>query len=191
MNIFSSIGFIPRIPVVLCAAGLLFYGCVNDLDTIQKVTYDPDAPEEVTQNLDLLYNDSGYAQVMIHADIAETFRKPEHHTKLKDGLKVDFFDAKGNVESTLTAHYGEINYVTGKVVVRDSVILLNHRKKQYLETEELFWSRKDSTIYTDKNVIVRTKGKGITGRGRGMKTTQSFDKYIIIEPVGKFDMSDD
>lgn len=188
MNSFSSIGLIPSIPAVLVAAGLLFSGCVNDLDTIQKVTYDPKAPDEVVDDLEMLYNDSGYAQVMITADLAETYHQPEHVTMLKDGLKVDFFAADGNIESTLTALYGEINFMTGKVVVRDSVILLNHAKQQFLETEELFWNRKDSTIYTDKNVLVKTKGKGITGRGKGLKTTQSFNKYTIIQPVGKFNM---
>jgi LPS export ABC transporter protein LptC len=187
MRVFSSIGLIPGIPVVLCTAGLLFNACVNDIDTIQKVTHDPKAPDEVTQNLEVLYNDSGYAQIKIFASLAETYSKPEHVTKLKNGLKVDFFDAKGEVTSSLTANYGEINYSTGKVYVSDSVMLHNYQKKQHLQTEELHWNQKDSTIYTEKHVIVTTDGKGVTGRGRGLHTTQSFDKYTIKEPVGKID----
>lgn len=190
MKSFSSIGLIPSIPAVLCIAGLFLYGCVNDMDTIQKVTYDPKAPGEVTQNLEVLYNDSGYAQIRIFAALAETYNKPEHVTKLKDGLKVEFFSEKGDIISTLTSLYGEINYETGKVFVRDSVILRNHAKKQTLETEELHWNQKDSTIYTDKNVIIKTDGKGVTGRGKGIRTTQTFSKYTFIEPVGKIDVSE-
>lgn len=171
--------------------GILFYACVNDLDSIDKVTYDPKAPIEVAQNLEVIYKDSGFAQMKIFATIAETYRSPEHLTKLKDGLKIDFYSLKGEVVSTLTSYYGEINFTTGKVFVRDSVVLYNHEKKQYLETEELFWNQNDSTIYTEKNVIIRTDGKGITGRGKGLKTTQSFDKYVITKPVGKINMSGD
>ena len=180
-----------RIPVIIAMTGILFYACVNDLDSIDKVTYDPKAPIEVAQNLEVIYKDSGFAQMKIFATIAETYRSPEHLTKLKDGLKIDFYSLKGEVVSTLTSYYGEINFTTGKVFVRDSVVLYNHEKKQYLETEELFWNQNDSTIYTEKNVIIRTDGKGITGRGKGLKTTQSFDKYVITKPVGKINMSGD
>ena len=186
----SSIGLIPSIPALLCLAGLLLNGCVNDIDTIQKVTYDPKAPSEVTENLEVLYNDSGYAQLRIFATLAETYMKPEHITKLKDGIQVDFFSNEGEIVSTLTALYGEINYGTGKVYVKDSVMLHNHAKKQHLETEELFWNQKDSTIYTNKNVVIKTEGKGVTGRGRGLKTSQAFDKYTITDPVGKIDLAE-
>ena len=77
-----------RIPVMLYMAGILFFACENDLDSIQKVTYDPNAPSEITRNLTLFYNDSGYAKVRIYATLAETYRSPRHITKLKDGLKV-------------------------------------------------------------------------------------------------------
>ena len=151
--------------------GILF-SCVNDLDTIKKVTYDPDAPEEVTKNLEVLYTDSGYAQVKIYANLAETYSKPKRITKLKNGLKVDFFGENGTVVSCLTANYGEVNFDSGLMFVRDSVVLRNYPKKQTLETEELFYNQSDSTIYTDKNVIVKKQGKGVTGRGKGIRTTQ-------------------
>ncbi|MEN9400129.1 MAG: hypothetical protein RL632_1232, partial [Bacteroidota bacterium] len=42
------------IPVSFMLAGFLF-SCVNDLESIQKVTYDPKAPKEVTKNLRVFY----------------------------------------------------------------------------------------------------------------------------------------
>lgn len=190
MKIFSSNHLLPSIPAVFFIAGFLLYGCVNDMDTIQKVTYDPKAPSEVTENLEVLYNDSGYPQIRIFAALAETYTKPEHITKLTEGLKVEFFSEKGEIISTLTSLYGEINYVTGIVVVRDSVVLRNHAKKQTLETEELYWTQSDSTIFTNKNVIIKTEGKGVTGRGKGIRTTQTFSKYVFIKPEGKIQLDD-
>ncbi|MBL4863005.1 MAG: LPS export ABC transporter periplasmic protein LptC [Crocinitomicaceae bacterium] len=190
MKLFSSTHTLQAIPVILFMTGILF-SCVNDLDTIQKVTYDPNAPDEITRNLEVFYTDSGFAQVRIFAHLAETYSKPKHVTQLKEGLKVDFFSQNGEVVSTLTALYGEIDFDTGLIVVRDSVVLYNLAKKQYLETEELFYNQKDSTIFTEKNVIIKTDGKGVTGRGRGIKTTQSFNKYVITNPVGKLNISED
>lgn len=57
-----------KIPVAIFVAGILF-SCVNDLDTIEKVTFDDKAPGEVMANAEVLISDSGYAQVRIHAEI--------------------------------------------------------------------------------------------------------------------------
>ncbi len=163
--------------------GSLLFSCVNDLESIQKVTYDPKAPDEVTKDLRVFYTDSGYARVEIFASLAETYSKPTPMTKLKDGIKVNFFDGNGKVISTLTALYGEINHLKGTFLVRDSVRLINHEKKQRMETEALYWNQKDSSIYTLSNVVVRSP-KGVLF-GDGIRTKQDFSEYEFLKPYGK------
>lgn len=190
MKLFSSIG-LTGIPAVIFTAGILFLSsCVNDIDKVQSVSQDPNSPDEATKDLVIIYSDSGYAQIKLYAAIAESYHQPEDVTKFKDGIKVDFYENQKEITSTLTALYGEINHQTGEVFVRDSVILKNFEKKQYLETEELFWNQKDSTIYTDKYVLVKTKEDGVIGQGQGIKASQTFDHYTILKPVGKLELSD-
>lgn len=164
--------------------GLLF-SCVNDLDSIKRVTYRSDAPDDVTENLEIMQTDSGYARFQLYAKIAETFSKPEAVTKLKDGIKVNFFSNDGKIVSSMTALYGEINMTKGTFFVRDSVQLFNYEKKQRLETEELIWNQKDSAIFTNKAVIVRTP-QGILF-GQGIRTHQDFSTYVFLKPTGKID----
>lgn len=165
------------------------FSCVNDLDKIQKITFSKDAPDDVMRKLNLFYNDSGYTRIKIYAELAETYMLPNHITKLKDGVKVDFYSEDGEIVSKLTSIYGEVNYETGNFFVRDSVGLLNVKKGQRLETEELCWSQNDSIIYSNKNVLIKSADNSIEGIGRGIETTQKFDNYKIIEPYGKFDLS--
>ncbi|MFM9029024.1 MAG: hypothetical protein ACKOQ6_13695, partial [Bacteroidota bacterium] len=73
MTIPQHISILYKIPVGLMLAGILF-SCVNDLESIKKVTYDPKAPDEVTKDLSVFYTDSGYARVEITAKLAETYR---------------------------------------------------------------------------------------------------------------------
>jgi LPS export ABC transporter protein LptC len=174
------------IPAMLFMAGILF-SCVNDLDAIERVTYSDDVADEIAQDLEMLYTDSGYAQVRITATLAETEKAPKHITKLKDGLRVDFFDETGKIGSTLTALYGEVNYTTGLMFVKDSVVLRNYEKNQWLETEELYYNQNDSTIFTKKYVVVKKAGKGITGSGDGIQTNHTFSKYTITNPEAKID----
>ena len=174
-----------RIPVGLILAGILF-SCTNDLDDIKKVTFDPKAPDEVSTNLKMFFTDSGYAKVRIYANLTEKYSNPEKVTKLKDGLRVDFYDEAGEIVSTLTSLYGEIKDGDGNMVARDSVELYNYEKDQRLKTEELIWSQKDSLIYSDKSVVV-TSPDGVV-YGDGIETKQDFSNYTFIKPRGTFKM---
>lgn len=167
-------------------AGILF-SCVNDLDTIREITVDPNAPDDVTKNLSMYYTDSGYAKVNIYASIAENYSKPEHVTKLKDSVKIDFYSEDGVITTSLTAKYGEINYATGLMFVQDSVRLWNHKDQREMRTKKLYWNQKDSTIYSLDNVIVSSP-KGV-GYGTSIKTKQDFSYYKLTNPTGKYEFN--
>jgi LPS export ABC transporter protein LptC len=166
-------------------AGFLF-SCVNDLDSVQKVTFSSKAPNESIKNLHVIISEEGYAQVEVFATLAETFQGKEHVTKLKDNLKVNFLDNNGQIVSTLSALQGEINYTRGTLLVKDSVRLFNYEKNQTLETEALFWNQRDSSIYSLSQVIIRTpKGKVI---GSGVRTKQDFARYELLKPEGVIEL---
>ncbi|MFM7661681.1 MAG: LPS export ABC transporter periplasmic protein LptC [Bacteroidota bacterium] len=164
----------------------IFSSCVNDLEEIQKVTYDEKAPNEVIQDLDVIYLDSGVAKIQVISKITEIQRSPESITKLKDKVLVNFFSNKGEIVSTLTALYGEINFSKGEMFVQDSVKLFNIKKKQSLETERLHWRKKDSLIYTNDKVTIRTPE--VILYGTGIKTKQDFSYYQFLKPKGKINL---
>jgi len=107
--------------IITVLIGGVFSSCVNDLEEIQKVTYDEKAPNEVIQDLDVIYLDSGLAKIQVLSKITEIQRSPESITKLKDKVLVNFYSSKGEIVSTLTALYGEINFSKGEMYVQDSV----------------------------------------------------------------------
>jgi LPS export ABC transporter protein LptC len=170
------------LPLAFLVGGILF-SCVNDLDTIKKISYKSSDPDERTRDLNVFYTDSGYAKIEVYAKIAETYSKPESVVKIKDGLKVTFFDSNGDVVSVLTAINGEIYQRKGLIIVRDSVQLFNEQKNQRLETEELFWNQVDEQIYTEQEVVIRTSDALFFGEG--LKTKQDFTTYEFLKPKGK------
>ena len=73
--------------------------CENDIDAIERISFDAHSPDETTKNLKMIYAEDGYARVEIFAALAETFRGKEEINKIKDSLKVHFFNEKGEIVS--------------------------------------------------------------------------------------------
>lgn len=169
------------IPVIIVLAGILF-SCVNDLDSVRRISLKPNDPDERTTGLELFYTDSGIAKIEVFAKLAETFSKPKQVIQFKDGLKVNFYNDEGEIFSILTALYGEIYQETGIIIVRDSVVLFNPNKKKRLLTEELIWQQKDSTIYTEKAVTIKTPEALFYGDG--IRTKQDFSASDMLKPKG-------
>lgn len=170
------------IPVMIVMAGI-FFSCENDLEKVKLITEDPNSPNETSENLHVIYTDSGYAQVELFAGIAETYKSPKAITKFKDGLKVNFFDDHGQITSVLTSLYGEVDDESGNITVRDSVELLNVVEKKKLETEVLYWNKKGDSIYTDKPMVITYPDMILYGQGGW--TTHKFDTAQFYKPTAK------
>lgn len=168
----------------LCFACLIvFSSCVNDIDTIKQITFKSTDPEQKTEELYVLQTEGGFPQFKLYAPLAEAYSKPEQVTKFKEGIKVEFFDDNGNQESVLTGLYGEINETKGTMRVLDSVELYNPARKQTLYTEALYWDQKDSLIFTDKMVMIKSPTELIYGKG--IRAKQDFSYYEFLEPQGR------
>nr|WP_294859044.1 LPS export ABC transporter periplasmic protein LptC [uncultured Fluviicola sp.] len=170
--------------VYLCFVSALVLGsCVNDLDTIKQITFKSTDPEQKTEELYVLQTEGGFPQFKLYAPLAEAYSKPEQVTKFKEGIKVEFFDDGGNRESVLTGLYGEINETKGTMRVLDSVQLYNPARKQTMYTEALYWDQKDSLIFTDKMVMIKSPTELIYGKG--IRAKQDFSFYEFLEPQGR------
>jgi len=94
----------------------------------------------------LTYAEDGYARVEIHAALAETYRGQTKITKIKDSLKVYFFNESGDIVSTLSALYGEINYNTGELMVQDSCACTTTKSNKRLKQKPFFGIRKTAVF---------------------------------------------
>lgn len=97
-------------------------------------------------------------------------------------LHVDFFDSSMKVESWLDARYGKYFENFNKVLLRDSVVVINI-KGDTLSTDELWWDQNQRKFYTDKQVRISTINKRIYG-GEGLEAGQDMSWYTIKKPTG-------
>lgn len=171
-----------RILLLLISFSVVVSSCVNDLEKIKKVTITNTDPDERIKNLELILTEAGVPKVKVYAKLAETYHHPEEITKLKDSVVVKFYDDDGEIKTILSGKQGELLPRKQKMWLRHKVVLTNVNMKQRMETEELIWNQKDSTVFSERLVtIISPNGKFY---GDGIRTKQDFTNYEFIHPRG-------
>jgi len=158
-------------------AGILF-SCSNNLEEIKEVTSKSDGPDEITEEVIMLFTDMGKSKLKLESPLVYRFLDLEKmKIECPKGMKVTFYDTLENIESVLTANYGLLLSEEQYLKVQDSVVFQNN-KKDRLDTELLnIFFEKDS-IYTDKFVKVSTETGVISGTG--LVSNSNFTKYELL-----------
>jgi LPS export ABC transporter protein LptC len=168
---------------------LILVACTqDDIPTINEDASAFDASIETAKDVEIIYSDSAVVRVRIegptmlyHVDA----REPKQ--EFTDGVKVDFFDAAGNVTSVLTGRYGIRHESEGEVIVRDSVVWQSI-KGEKLETEELIWDEREQRVYNHKFVVVTRPDEVIMGHG--FEATQDFKQAKVNAVTGRMRVED-
>jgi LPS export ABC transporter protein LptC len=163
--------------------GMLF-SCENDLETITIVTATDQTPNEIVNDVHMMYSDSGVVVYEIIGTRVETFGEPENKTIFKQGFTVNFYKSKDSIVSRLTADYAEIKEKENRIIARNNVNFTNFDKNQTLKTEELFWDRNAKRIRTDKQFEVI--GESSRAWGYGLDTDETFSEYNMHEVRVKY-----
>lgn len=147
-----------------------------------KRSNDSLASKETAEDVHIEYTDSGLLKARINALLMVGVKHvKEPYIEMPKGIRVDFYNSGGKVESYLTAEYA-ISYQQQKtIVVRRNVEVLNI-KGDTLQTEEMIWDQNVGKIRSDKFVVIKTKTQTIFGDG--MVADQTFNEWEILNVRG-------
>jgi LPS export ABC transporter protein LptC len=98
-------------------------------------------------------------------------------------LHVDFYDDSTVIESTLDALYSKYVEYDHKVLLRDSVLVLNIKNGDTLRTQELWWDQDKQEFYTDKPAHIYQRDKIIFAK-HGLKAAQDLKSYTLYGSEG-------
>ncbi|MEL6250734.1 MAG: LPS export ABC transporter periplasmic protein LptC [Bacteroidota bacterium] len=113
--------------------------------------------------------------------------KPKTLQYMEDSVHIDFLDRFGQPHSFIESKSGIYNQDDEWAVLIEDVILKNE-KGERLETIQLFWDKEIDSVYTHTPVKITTPDKIITGSG-GMRSTTSFDSYVIFGTYGEVSLN--
>jgi len=174
--------FKKEISIFLLLGSLI--SCDNTLDSPKFEIYE--GPDNITENINAVYTDSALIKAKVKAPIQEILRNGDN--EYSKGMNINFFDEQEELENTLTCEYSIKNVKTGIWSIRGNVIINNIKKKEKLNTEELFWDASADRIWTKKFVRIETEDQILTGTG--LESDQKFSEYEILKPSGFFEINE-
>ncbi len=167
---------------------LFILGCENDEKVIEAWTEKTEMVEVATQVVSY-FSQEGKMRAMLTAPVMKRYQSDTVSVEFPNSLHVDFYDSLKRVESYVNAKYGKYYESLNKVLLRDSVTVINV-KGDTMQTSELWWDQNSKTFYTEKKVRIAMRDKRIYG-GKGLEAAQDMSWYVIKQPTGTMLVPDD
>jgi LPS export ABC transporter protein LptC len=160
---------------------LLLASCKNDLGEARLITSRANVNIENGKEVVINYSDKGIVRIKAIAPTATRFNKEKPYLEFSDGIKILFYNAARELESTLTAKYATAYENSHSMTARDSVVVINS-KGEILNTDELIWDEDKKIIYSNSFVKITTPDEIIYGNG--MTANENFTDYVIKHITG-------
>jgi len=161
--------------------------CENDDAAIEEWTKKVVLREEAT-NVETYFSQNGTLKALLRAPVMLRAQEDTVYTEFPKTLHVDFYDSLAKRESWLDARYGNYYENLNKVLLRDSVIVIN-TKGDTLTTNELWWDQNRKLFYTDKPVAYMSKTRSVKG-SEGMEASQDLTDVTFRQSTGRVLVSD-
>jgi LPS export ABC transporter protein LptC len=175
--LFSAFFFLALIPA-----------CVNDPAKVNSITKKDNLPTQTAHTVDMLYTDSAKLKVHLTAPELEVYEGNSSNYEMKSGVKVEFFNDSGTIDSYLTAKYAIRKEREHTMEAKNNVVLVN-TKGERLNTEQLTWDEAKRRIHTDAFVTITTADQVI--QGTGLDSDETFTDYEIKNISGTINLKDD
>ncbi|HEY8387573.1 MAG TPA: LPS export ABC transporter periplasmic protein LptC [Parasegetibacter sp.] len=170
-----------NISAALLAGCFFLFGCENKDEEIRQLTEKRIMVEEAI-DIESYLSQDGKVRARLVSPLMLRYATDSNYYEFPTSLQVDFLDSLLQVESKMTALYAKYYSEVGKVMLRDSIVVINTVKGDTLYCQELWWDQNTEMIYTEKPVRIRTKTETIDGTG--MQAQQNFTDWVIMNPQG-------
>jgi len=180
-----------RVAPILILLVLLLGGCENDIERINLITDETEAPTVQGKNIKVIYSDSAKVKVQILAPVYKQYPRAERpYMEFEKGLEVYFYDDSARIESEIRADYTiyymdeQLWHATGNVVAQ------RFDNGDALYTEELFWDEAEQQIYSDSYTRVHNEDNVLYGKN-GFRSDQSLSNWQLIGSSGTINVQDE
>lgn len=156
--------------------------CENDPGEVASLFQKKTGVEEGHQIESYLSQD-GYVKAKLTAPYMLRFQDSTSALEFPRTLHVDFFDSTGKKESYLDARYGKYFETERKVLLRDSVLVINLKNGDTLRTQKLWWDQTKQEFSTDDTAYIFQPDKVILA-AKGLQAAQNLTNIKFFNSSG-------
>ncbi|OGF08761.1 MAG: LPS export ABC transporter periplasmic protein LptC [Candidatus Eisenbacteria bacterium RBG_16_71_46] len=164
---------------VLLAGLLLLGGCGRKAD-VGPAGATGELPDQEVSDFVLTETDQGTPLWTLYARYAATYSA--RNTITSRGVRVDFFDTRGERTSELTAREGEINQRTRDMTARGNVVVQTTEGTR-MSTEELRFLNRQQKIVSPIEQLVRVERGGDVLTGYGFESDPELKHFEFKRAV--------
>jgi len=157
--------------------------CENDPETVDSFFRKQTAVEEAFK-VESYMSQEGKVKAKLTAPYMKRHMADSPYVEFPRTLHVDFYNDSTQIESTVDALYARHMEYEHKILLRDSVVVINKLKGDTLRTSELLWDQNKQEFYTDKPVRIFQKTSHTFGKF-GLQAKQDFSEWWILGSSGK------
>lgn len=163
--------------------------CENDIHEVDNQFRKKTAVEEAF-GVQSYLSQKGLVKAKLTAPYMKRYMADSPYVEFPKTLHVDFFNDSTIIESTLDALYARHMEFERKVLLKDSVIVINKLKGDTLRTSELWWDQNKEEFYTDKIAYINQK-TGYSIAKNGIRAKQDFSEWWMLSSSGMREVKDD
>ncbi|QPH37805.1 hypothetical protein [Pedobacter endophyticus] len=157
-----------------------------DAIALKKVSLSRDR----TLGVEIIYSDSALVKAKGYAPILDkvTPSNGSIYQEMPKGVKIDFFDEKGNINGDLVCDYAIRKDAELKTEFRKNVVVKS-AKGDTFSSEELIWDEQKKIFYSNQRVYVKGVD-GNLGDGINFRAPQDFSTYEMETGSGELNMKE-
>lgn len=169
---------------------MFFSACErNNIEKINQITAEIDAPDVAVTNTELIFSKNGRIEVRLTSNqINRYLDLEEPYTEFPEGLYVEFYDSTNKVTSFIKANYCIYDEKEELWTAENDVVSVSE-EGDTLNTDFLIWNQKKKKIYSDQYVRI-TNEDGII-HGKGFEANQDLSDWVIKNSSGTINVENE
>ena len=170
------------IAALSCGAALLFWGCVNDIETIKAFSSPENLPVVQAENYETTFTDSGVVRFFLKTpELLRYESEGQSFVEFPKGLELVKYNNSRQIISRITSRYAKQYVKENRWEAKNDVVAVN-MAGDTLKTEHLVWDERNGKIFSEQFVKIVRPDQIITGVG--FESDQAMTNWRIKNPRG-------